>query len=306
MSEAFLRVALACPQVGCTLRHNERPVFELAARQSPLERIALVFGRPLAESLIWVESSDGPVRLSGYVALPSQSRSNNRMQYLFLNGRSIRDRSLQHALGKAYRGLLMTGRFPIAILSLDMPPEQVDVNVHPTKLEVRFQDSSRLYSQLLSTLRTKFLGTNLVARAEIPAQDDPAAAHDQEGQARLRQGLVDWAKGQTAGGGDDGGLGIGDWGLGTASLTGSPNRQDMGPNAQSANAHLLQMTRLDRPWAAGGTPRPAVDSSRRGPGFGTAGRAENVKSARPNPQSPIPNPRAATTRSTPCRSTTAT
>ena len=111
VSEAFTRIALAAPQVHFTLRHNERPVFELAAADGWLERIARFFGRELAESLIWVESSDGPVRLSGYVAHPGQSRSHNRMQYFFLNGRHIRDRALQHALGEAYRGLLMTGRY---------------------------------------------------------------------------------------------------------------------------------------------------------------------------------------------------
>ncbi len=160
-SEAFTRIALAAPQVHFTLRHNDRPVFELSAADGLLERIARFFGRELAESLIWVESSDGPVRISGYVAHPSQSRSNNRMQYFFLNGRHIRDHALQHALGEAYRGLLMTGRCPIAFLSLEMPPEMVDVNVHPTKLEVRFQDSGRLYSQLLATLRRKFLTSDL-------------------------------------------------------------------------------------------------------------------------------------------------
>ena len=99
--------------------------------------------------------------ISGYAAHPSQSRSHNRMQYFFLNGRHIRDRALQHALGEAYRGLMMVGRQPIAFLAMTMPPEMVDVNVHPTKLEVRFQDSGRLYSQLLATLRGKFLTTDL-------------------------------------------------------------------------------------------------------------------------------------------------
>ncbi len=198
VSEAFVRMALAAPQVHFTLRHHDRPVFELSGSEGWLERIARVFGRQLAESLIWVESRDGPVRLSGYVAHPSQSRSNNRMQYLFLNGRSIRDRSLQHALGEAYRGLLMTGRFPIAVLSLEMPPELVDVNVHPTKLEVRFQDASRLYSQLLSTLRTKFLGTDLTTRVQTPAEDAPGSAHDEREEVRLRQQLVDWAQGKAA------------------------------------------------------------------------------------------------------------
>ena len=249
VSEAFLRIALACPQVHCTLRHNDRPVFELAGSQGWLERIGLVFGRQLAEHLLWVESADGPVRLSGYVAHPSQSRSNNRMQYLFLNGRSIRDRSLQHALGEAYRGLLMTGRFPIAILSLQMPPDLVDVNVHPTKLEVRFQDSGRLYSQLLSTLRARFLSTDLTVRAAIPAEEGPGGAHDAEQQFRLRQELVDWAKGQAAAAGSEPALDAAQseapqWGGAPAS------------EAPRPSAGPLELTRLDHPWAPAGTGRP--------------------------------------------------
>ena len=196
VSEAFTRIALASPKIHFTLRHNDREVLELPGSADWLQRISLVAGRQLSDSLIWVESADGPVRLSGYVAHPSKSRSNNRMQYLFLNGRYIRDRALQHALGEAYRGLLMTGRYPIAFLSLEMPPDLVDVNVHPTKLEVRFRDSGQLYSQLLSALRTKFLATDLTTRVETPVEDDPSEAHDEEAAIRLRQQVVDWAKGE--------------------------------------------------------------------------------------------------------------
>ena len=110
------------------------------------------------------------MRISGCAAHPSQSRSNNRMQYLFLNGRHIRDHALQHALAEAYRGLLMVGRYAIAFLSIEMPPDMVDVNVHPTKLEVRFRDGGRLYSQLLSTLRSKFLTTDLTTPGPGPAR----------------------------------------------------------------------------------------------------------------------------------------
>ncbi len=159
--------------------------------------------------LIWVESRDGDVRLAGYVANPSHSRGNQRMQYLFLNGRAIRDRSLQHALGEAYRGLLLTGRYPIAFLRIEMPPEMVDVNVHPTKLEVRFQDGGRLYSQLLGTLRTRFLTTDLTAKyrpngaavetggadmavepASAFAAADPTGGHDAARAAQMREELV--------------------------------------------------------------------------------------------------------------------
>ncbi|MCA9186290.1 MAG: DNA mismatch repair protein MutL, partial [Planctomycetales bacterium] len=105
-------------------------------------------------------------------------RGNNRMQYLFLNGRHIRDRSLGHALGEAYRGLLLTGRYPVAFLRVEMPSELVDVNVHPTKIEVRFQDSGTLYSGMLSMLRTRFLSTDLTARVRL--ESDPSSATDSE------------------------------------------------------------------------------------------------------------------------------
>ncbi|MCE9604062.1 MAG: DNA mismatch repair endonuclease MutL [Planctomycetia bacterium] len=211
VTEAFTRLALAYPQVRFMLRHNERVVYDLPSGQDVESRIALFFGDDLARDLIQVDNRDGDIRLHGHVARPSQSRSHPRMQYLFLNGRFIRDRSLQHALTESYRGLLLTGRYPITFLRFEMPADAVDVNVHPTKLEVRFQDGGRIYSQLLSTLRTKFLATDLTHRLEpvpaakstadalpSPADDANSAAHDPSQTARLRQDFVRWAQGGPA------------------------------------------------------------------------------------------------------------
>jgi DNA mismatch repair protein MutL len=203
VTEAFSRIALAYPHVHFTLQHGERLIHDLPPVDSWRERILTFFGREIGEALIAVDSQDGEVRLNGYVANPSLSRANNRLQYFFLNGRHIRDRSLQHALGEAYRGLLLSGRFPIAFLRLEMPPEAVDVNVHPTKLEVRFQDGGRLYSQLLGALRQRFLSTDLTARIEsgpLAIDRDPGAAVDPQRAEAHRRELVDWAKGQLAGG----------------------------------------------------------------------------------------------------------
>jgi DNA mismatch repair protein MutL len=175
VAEAFTRLALAHPQVHFTLRHNSRVVHDLPPSDDWRDRIRLFFGTELADGLIWIESEDPPIRLAGFVAHPSQSRPHARMQYLFLNGRHIRDRSLQHALGEAYRGLMLHGRYPISFLCFDMPSEMVDVNVHPTKMEVRFQDGGRLYSQLLGTIRTKFLSTDLTHVLD----PERAAAHAQ-------------------------------------------------------------------------------------------------------------------------------
>jgi DNA mismatch repair protein MutL len=214
-TEAFTRIALAYPQVHFTLRHNERTLFDLPPTTDLSDRIASFFGNELAVALIPVESCDGPVRISGYVANPAHSRSSNKHQYLFLNGRHIRDRALQHALTEAYRGLLLTGRFPIAFLYLEMPADTIDVNVHPTKLEVRFQDGGRLYSQLLGMLRSRFLTSDLTATAGGQnlrpygataaatgsatgfAASEPAAATspDQARADQLRADVRRWAQG---------------------------------------------------------------------------------------------------------------
>ncbi|MEZ6075783.1 MAG: DNA mismatch repair endonuclease MutL [Pirellulaceae bacterium] len=163
ITEAFTRIALAFPSVQMTMTSGNRTVFELAATQSWSERIRAFFGEEIGDALIPVHSQQETASLAGFVTDPSVSRSNNRMQYLFLNGRHIRDRSLQHALGEAYRGLLMVGRFPVCFLRLKLPANQVDVNVHPTKMEVRFQEGGKIYSQLLQTLRHQFLTSDLTA-----------------------------------------------------------------------------------------------------------------------------------------------
>lgn len=175
IAENFSRVALANPALHLVLRHNEKLVYEMPSSHSPLERIRRFFGSEIADKLIPVESestlpSGESIRLWGYVGDPSLSKSTRKNQYLFLNGRCINDRSLQHALEEAYRGLLMVGRHPVSFLFLEMPPALVDVNVHPTKSEVRFQDGQILYRQLLRTLRDKFLALEFRPAIDVASQ----------------------------------------------------------------------------------------------------------------------------------------
>ncbi len=164
VTEAFTRIALAYPQVHMVLSNNDRVIHDLLPTERWSERIRAFFGDEVADSLISIDQRDERVAIRGYVTDPSVSRSNNRMQYLFLNGRYIRDRSLQHALGEAYRGLLMVGRMPVCFLHVQVDPKTVDVNVHPTKVEVRFEDSGAIYTRLLHSLRHKFLNSDLVAK----------------------------------------------------------------------------------------------------------------------------------------------
>ncbi len=248
IGEAFIRIALAHLDVHFTLRHNDRLIHDLPPVANWVDRIAVLFSRELAENLIWVESSDNDVRLSGYVAHPSQSRGNQRMQYLFLNGRHIRDRSLQHALGEAYRGLLLTGRYPITFLSLQMPPEEVDVNVHPTKLEVRFRDGSRLYSQLLGTLRTKFLSTNLETRLQPPSSSETDSSHDREAAVKIKQEMVSWAQGRPNETRFEPRPGV------TVDLPPAPHAGSGGLSSTHHRRQPLVLNKLDESWRANPSP----------------------------------------------------
>jgi DNA mismatch repair protein MutL len=176
--EAFTRLSLSHTDLHLTLRHNGKAVHEVTASAGLLDRIGLFFGAALRDQLYEVDTGAGPIRLHGYIADPACERGNAKTQYLFVNGRWIRDRSLGHALQEAYRGLLMTGRYAVAFLFLQVPPDQIDVNVHPTKVEVRFRDSSALYHLVFTALRQRLRAENLVARLQAPTVDNgqwPAA-----------------------------------------------------------------------------------------------------------------------------------
>ena len=201
ISEQFTRIALSHPRLHAVLRHNGKNVYELPPTDRLLDRLTLFYGSELAENLIPIDSESNGIRLWGYASHPSQSKSTRKGQYLFLNGRWIQDRSLQHALKEAYRGLLMVGRYPIAFLFIEIPSELVDVNVHPTKSEVRFRDSQQLYRHLLSALRSKFLGMDLNSTLSLPPGTNAknhASALDPRHERELQITFAGWAKDQLA------------------------------------------------------------------------------------------------------------
>ena len=176
--EAVTRLALAYPGLHLVLRHNDRQVYEVPATAGLMDRIGLFFGSEVANSLYRIDNAHGPVRLRGYVADPACERGTAKLQYLFVNGRWVRDRSLGHAVQEAYRGLLMTGRYAVAFLFLELPPEAVDVNVHPTKSEVRFRDGQVLYHLVLATVRDRLRRANLVPRLQAPKDDGTTGRRD--------------------------------------------------------------------------------------------------------------------------------
>lgn len=162
--EAVTRLALAHATLHLTLRHNDKEVYTIPASAGLLERIGLFLGAEVRDQLYPVRAEHGPATLAGFIADPACERGNSKLQYLFINGRWIRDRSLGHALQEAYRGLIMSGRYPVAFLFLQLPPDLVDVNVHPTKAEVRFRDGQAMYHLVHGALRETLRAKDLTAR----------------------------------------------------------------------------------------------------------------------------------------------
>lgn len=169
LSEAVIRLALGFPHVGITLKHNDRDVYEVTSTSPLSERITHFFGDEVGSKLIPIEAGQGPLKLTGFIADPSISRGNNRLQYFFVNGRCIRDRTLGHALQEGMHGLLMVGRYGIGFLYLEMPPELVDVNVHPSKAEVRFRDTQVLHHLVRTAVRKALHGLPMQNTLQLPA-----------------------------------------------------------------------------------------------------------------------------------------
>jgi DNA mismatch repair protein MutL len=138
IADTIASMALCRPAVQFRLSHNTRMVKSWAPAADPTDRVADVLGSAVKKELYPVEWSGEDIRISGWAAAGRVARSTARGIYLFVNGRWVRDRLIQHALFAGYAGRLMKGRYPVAVLSLSVPFDQVDVNVHPTKHEIRF------------------------------------------------------------------------------------------------------------------------------------------------------------------------
>ncbi|MHC4569986.1 MAG: DNA mismatch repair endonuclease MutL, partial [Planctomycetota bacterium] len=167
ITEHFTRMALA-NNLDLTLVHNARELYRLPADQGLRHRIGQLFSSEIAENLIETESSEKGLDVFALMGRPDIARTNKNFQYVFVNGRFVRDKFISHAIKEAYRGTLPPDRFPVIFLFIRMPSEDVDVNVHPTKIEVRFCNANLVHSQILGCLRERLLATNLETPAKLP------------------------------------------------------------------------------------------------------------------------------------------
>jgi DNA mismatch repair protein MutL len=155
LEEVVKRQALSRYDVGFSLRHNGRAIHSLKPANNQLEqerRLAAVCGPAFMEQALFIDREAVGLRLWGWVALPSFSRSQADLQHFYVNGRYVRDRLVVHAVRQAYRDVLFHGRHPAFVLYLELAPAGVDVNVHPTKHEVRFRDGRTVHDFIFRTL----------------------------------------------------------------------------------------------------------------------------------------------------------
>ncbi len=155
VEECVRRQALSRFDAGFTLRHNQRVIQSLRPAENPLDRerrIGSLCGQQFIDNAVVIDAEATGLRLWGWVALPTFSRSQADLQYFFVNGRVIRDRLVAHAVRQAYRDVLYNNRHPAFVLYLEVDPATVDVNVHPTKHEVRFRDGRLVHDFIFRTL----------------------------------------------------------------------------------------------------------------------------------------------------------
>ncbi len=181
--EQLARLSLPFPKVGFRLTHNGREAKHLPPADSTLRRVADLFGRDVGTALLPIRPRGGTVHVAGLIGLPSLARASARWQYFFLNGRYVRDRVLAHALREAYRGLLDSQRSPVAFIFLEIDPAEVDVNVHPTKIEVRFRNGQAVHGELLAALRETLNQSNLSPSANLGAAATDAATEAEPAEA---------------------------------------------------------------------------------------------------------------------------
>ena len=171
----FERIALAHPHVEFLLRHNGKVAWRLPS-QSAEDRVAALLGKDFVAAAIPLDSQAGPLALTGFVASPTYSKASRDAQYFYVNGRFVRDKTAQHALRQAYRDVLHHDRHPAYALFFTLEPSGVDVNVHPTKIEVRFRESQAVHQFLFHSVHKALAGTSAGAAPTVQVDGaEPAA-----------------------------------------------------------------------------------------------------------------------------------
>jgi len=180
--DVVTRHALARPGVGFDLYHNDAMMFSVPASTDLLERVRILWGGAYAKDMVTVSGESGLWRVFGVVGLPGLSLSNRSRQYFYVNGRPVMHRALQYGLENAFRGLLTVGRYPVGVLLISVNPRLVDVNIHPTKREIRFRDDREPGEIIREIVRQALEQARRHRMVDMPALPDTGGESSEGGQ----------------------------------------------------------------------------------------------------------------------------
>lgn len=183
ITEMVTRFALSYPDIHFDTIHNGKNVLIFPTAKSLKERINTIFGKKISENLIEINLKEPDISIYGYILPPTHNRPNTKMQFIFLNGRYIRDNIIFHAINAAYRNLLMTRRSPIVFLHLQIDSREVDVNVHPTKIEVRFKNTGLIHDQLYATIRSALMRIEARSSLQVTGQQNRSNSESSSAEA---------------------------------------------------------------------------------------------------------------------------
>ncbi|MBK9974176.1 MAG: DNA mismatch repair endonuclease MutL [Planctomycetes bacterium] len=171
--EILQAIAAANPELGFSLRHGERMVFDVPPRQQPGQRVQALYGERFAGGVLEIHEYETYGRLDGVMAPPSVHRPNSKGLLLFVNRRPVKDRSLMQAVLLAYREFLPPARYPVAVLFLTVEPSAVDVNVHPSKTEVRLLEHNRLFALIKSAIADSLIRSGVLPAIRVGGVSGP-------------------------------------------------------------------------------------------------------------------------------------
>ena len=182
-SRVVQRCAILYPALGWELLHGDREAFRTPPAKTLLDRLAQVYGTEVARALIPLEGRRGGITVRGAISRPDLRRSNRRDQLFTVNGRPIGDRGLGYVLASAYRGLLRPGAFPLAIIQIELPASEVDVNVHPRKEEVRFENARKVQDAVSAALHQALSSPHVVGPVQPAGVSSPPVTDGEDSRA---------------------------------------------------------------------------------------------------------------------------
>jgi DNA mismatch repair protein MutL len=240
ISDVISNMALGWPQIHFKLIHNGTTLQNWSAASDPSDRISDILGKDFAAGFFTVHRENDGTAISGWLSLPRIPRATSQGIFVFVNGRPVRCRMVQHALLQAYGGRLMKGQFPQAVLFITVPCDQVDVNVHPAKHEIRFSRQQQVYDAIVAAVSAGLVGEEkpVWVPAQNPVQETVSEASRPIEKSQPKS------------------LSPGDFRMPAAAAGLKPVRQSA-PPAESQSRHLSAPTPKEQP-ALWETPRPAV------------------------------------------------